>query len=338
MQVGQTFSSRGAMKPTVEQAAEFTEAVVKAVTEAVETNSVVTLHTSLSNLQHAFAEKFAGHAAPMGQLIKSEDQRMVWGWASVSTVNGELYTDAQGDQLPTHELQKAAHKFMSEARIGKVMHTGRKKGAIVDSIVFTKELQDALGIDLGTEGWFVGYHVEDDDTWARVKKGELASFSIGGVGNRTPITKFNPNHAPDSGKFSSGSGGGGGVPNFGGDRRGMGRGTPLEIRQANLDAAPVSRKPFARKEYGAKMIHAANLSREADVAIARANLIGNSRSAHGLAQEAAGRARHAHDQAHDRANSDELRTFHRGEAGRYSAAETFHYDAGGKQFHLGATD
>jgi hypothetical protein len=176
------------MSDLAAKAQSFAEDVVCTVTDAVESGTVISLHASLSKLQADFVAQVAGHPVEIGKLAKSDEQRMVWGWASVSTVDGVLYTDVQGDQVTTAEIQKAAHAFMQECRVGKVMHAGRKKGYVADSIVFTKALQDALGIDLGMEGWFVGYKVEDDETWERVKKGELRAFSIGGLGNRTPIT------------------------------------------------------------------------------------------------------------------------------------------------------
>lgn len=195
-------------------AADYAESVVVAVTKAVERGMVVTLTTELDDLQKQFVERFTGSKIGQEQVAKSDEQQMVWGWASVSTLDGQLITDAQGDECDVIELQKAAHEFMQSSRVGKVMHAGRRKGYIADSIVFTKALQDALGIDLGMEGWFVGYKVEDPDTWARVKKGELRAFSIGGLGNREPLSKFNPHHDA-KGRFGSagssgGTGGGGG--------------------------------------------------------------------------------------------------------------------------------
>lgn len=114
-------------------------------------------------------------------------QRMMWGWASVTTRGGQEVTDLQGDIIPTDVMQKAAHDFMGQ-RVGKTMHRGRKTSVVVDSIVFTTELQKALGIDLGCEGWFVGVKVYDDDTWERVQRGELRAFSIGGTGVRAEVT------------------------------------------------------------------------------------------------------------------------------------------------------
>jgi len=125
---------------------------------------------------------------------RDDDQRMIWGWGSISMERGQLVVDRQGDMVTTEELQKAAHQFVCDVRAAKAMHKGKNIGTIVDSMVFTKALKDALGIDpeseLGQrEGWFVGMRVDDDATWALVKNGTLRSFSFGGVGVRELVTE-----------------------------------------------------------------------------------------------------------------------------------------------------
>jgi hypothetical protein len=67
------------------------------------------------------------------------------------------------------------------------MHKGRKTGEVVESLVFTKGLQQSLGIDLGRCGWFIGTKVHADDVWQGVKDGTFGGFSIGGHGHRTAI-------------------------------------------------------------------------------------------------------------------------------------------------------
>jgi hypothetical protein len=123
-------------------------------------------------------------------LKYDDDQQMVWGWALVSVEKGVQVHDLQGDLVDTDELQHAVHgSFMSGGRVGKMMHAGAPVGEVVDSVVFTKELQDALDIDLGREGWFVGMKIHSPAVWKRVKAGELPAFSIGGEGERHPVNK-----------------------------------------------------------------------------------------------------------------------------------------------------
>lgn len=131
------------------------------------------------------AAKQTEKAVCFGFVIEKmrEDQRIVYGWASVSEQNGQLVTDAHGDTIDTQELVAAAHNFMKQSRVGKAMHTGRPIAEVVESVVFTPELQQQLGIDLQKSGWFIGVQVHDAGVWERVKKGELRAFSIGGQCN-----------------------------------------------------------------------------------------------------------------------------------------------------------
>ena len=116
-----------------------------------------------------------------GKILKTDDeQRMVYGWASVVTEDGEAVVDRQGDVIEADTLVKAVNEFMEHVRVGKAMHTGEQVGTVVHSLPITKEIGDALGIQSNREGWVVAYKVFDDGVWAMVKSGELAAFSIGG--------------------------------------------------------------------------------------------------------------------------------------------------------------
>lgn len=116
-----------------------------------------------------------------GQILKADDeQRMVYGWASVVTEKGEPVVDRQGDVIEPDTLVKAASKFMEHVRVGKEMHKGNQIGAVIHSMPITKEIGESLGIQSDREGWIVAFKVYDDEVWDKVKSGELAAFSIGG--------------------------------------------------------------------------------------------------------------------------------------------------------------
>jgi hypothetical protein len=116
-----------------------------------------------------------------GKILKTDDeQRMVYGWASVITEKGEPVIDRQGDMIEAGTLVEAVNEFMEHVRVGKAMHVGEQVGTVVHSLPITKEIGDSLGIQSDREGWVVAYKVFDDDVWAMVKSGELAAFSIGG--------------------------------------------------------------------------------------------------------------------------------------------------------------
>lgn len=123
-----------------------------------------------------------------GKILKVDDeQRMVYGWASVVTEKGVPVVDRQGDVIEADTLVKAVNSFMEYVRVGKAMHTGEQVGVVVHSLPVTKEICDALGIQSDREGWVVAYKVYDDNVWAMVKSGELSAFSIGGRANKEEI-------------------------------------------------------------------------------------------------------------------------------------------------------
>lgn len=125
------------------------------------------------------------------EIAKTHDEHLVFGWLSVAvSKSGEVIEDSQGDIIEEHELEKAAYDFVLVSREAGDMHkrtTGI--GKLVESMVFTIEKQEALGIPEGTVpiGWWVGFKITDEDVWKRIKSGELSAFSIGGKGQREVV-------------------------------------------------------------------------------------------------------------------------------------------------------
>jgi len=109
-----------------------------------------------------------------------EEQRLVYGWAYVSTVNGQVSLDHSGEYIKPEELVKAATNFMLDVRVAKAMHTGSQVGEIVHSLPVTKEIANSLGLSTNKEGWIICVKVHDDNVWEQVKVGKLSAFSIGG--------------------------------------------------------------------------------------------------------------------------------------------------------------
>ena len=131
----------------------------------------------------------------MFHILKSEgDQRLVFGWASVSvTVDGEQIEDLEGDAIDPEELEKAAYQYVLDFRDAGEMHDQglRKKARLVESCVFTPEKLKAMRIPAGTVplGWWVGFYVDDDEAWEKIKDGTYTMFSIEGRGEREPVEK-----------------------------------------------------------------------------------------------------------------------------------------------------
>ena len=116
-----------------------------------------------------------------------KEGRYVRGWASVVSINGEAVTDTQGDLITMAELRKAAHRFVTDARVAKAMHRGDQVGEVVESVIIDDEFAKATGMATDKRGWWIGMAVNDDNIRKRVKAGELKAFSIGGRGKRKKL-------------------------------------------------------------------------------------------------------------------------------------------------------
>lgn len=109
--------------------------------------------------------------------------------------NGQPVIDSQNDIIEESVLQKAAHDFIVDARKGDFMHhpSGAKVGEVVESMVFTQDLQKALGIvcknDKGEPivGWLFCMKILNDALWKAQKEGNFKEFSIGGAAQRVAI-------------------------------------------------------------------------------------------------------------------------------------------------------
>lgn len=164
------------------------------------------------------------------QIMKADDdKRLVFGWALVSaTSDGNQIIDHQGDIVDQDELEQGAYDYVLNFRDAGEEHISslRKKARMVESVVFTEEKLEAMGIPQGTVpyGWWIGFYVDDDTTWELIKNGTYKMFSIEGRAIREPVNeplaksgsetvaktfselmKFNPYH--DSlGRFASAGG------------------------------------------------------------------------------------------------------------------------------------
>lgn len=119
-----------------------------------------------------------------------EDEGLVSGWANVAiNKDGSIPLDWQDDVIAPETLEKAAIGFMMDYRGSGEMHKGVSKGTVVESIVLTKEKQQAIGIPDGTvpEGWFITVKVHDPEVFAKVKDGTYKMFSIQGTAKRVKL-------------------------------------------------------------------------------------------------------------------------------------------------------
>lgn len=124
---------------------------------------------------------------------RDEDKQLVFGWASVvSKHDEELVTDLQGDVITPDELEEAAYDYVLKSRDGGVQHAVTGVSTLVESMVFTQEKWEALGVPSDVSkimptGWWVGFKVHDESVWKGVKEGRWTEFSVHGTGLRTPL-------------------------------------------------------------------------------------------------------------------------------------------------------
>lgn len=121
------------------------------------------------------------------RLMKSEEQGLIFGWASVAVrADGEVVVDSQFDVIEIEELENAVYDFVVEWGRAGEMHCKSDVGVLIESMVFSKEKAETLGIPshLLPEGWWVGFRICDQSVWEKVKNGTYSMFSIEGTAQR----------------------------------------------------------------------------------------------------------------------------------------------------------
>jgi hypothetical protein len=132
------------------------------------------------------------------------EKRQVFGWASITHRDGKPVVDRQGDLIDLEEVEKSAYDYVVKSRVGGRQH--RREGEapfrasdMIESFVLTPDKRESMGLpETAPQGWWVGFKVNDDDTWDAVKRGEVTGFSIHGRGKRKLIEGgFDPQEAVD---------------------------------------------------------------------------------------------------------------------------------------------
>ena len=113
-------------------------------------------------------------------LKVDDEQGLVYGWAYVSTEDGKLLVDTQGDSIEPIEMEKMATNFMIHSRNAKVMHKGETVGLFVHSFPLTNDIMKAFDIYSDREGWLVAMKPDTPEVMAAYKRGDYTGFSIGG--------------------------------------------------------------------------------------------------------------------------------------------------------------
>jgi len=126
-----------------------------------------------------------GVAKSVPILKINEEKRLVTG-----IVLQPETVDAQGDIYDEEAIERAAHSYLSryntKTRLGYQHKEFKKPLALVESWV-TPEILSIGGRLLKKGSWVVTSKVIDDEIWAKVKRGEVTGYSIGGFALSKPV-------------------------------------------------------------------------------------------------------------------------------------------------------
>lgn len=127
----------------------------------------------------------------MDKIVKHDsDNNLVFGWANVAIrKDGEVVQDSHEDVIDPGDLEMAAYVFNLQFRESGIDHKGDAVGRLVESLVVTEDKLEALGLEKSAlpQGWWVGFYVEDDAVFEKVKTGEYSMFSIQGMALREEV-------------------------------------------------------------------------------------------------------------------------------------------------------
>lgn len=130
-------------------------------------------------------------------------EQNVFGFFTVVEVGDDALIDEQEDIIEVDTLEKSAYEFVLDVRIAGESHDRLGVGDLIESVVFTKEKQEAIVkslseqgvtavLDLGSVGWWGGFHITDNATWKSIEDGTYTAFSIGGTATRETVGDDGP--------------------------------------------------------------------------------------------------------------------------------------------------
>jgi hypothetical protein len=116
------------------------------------------------------------------QLLKAENKKLglIFGWAIISSENGQPYYDTQGDHIPDDSMLRAATEFMESKRTMKIMHGGKKVGTVVFAWPMTPEIAQAMGVKGNRTGLMIAVKPDNPNVLERFRNSQYTGFSIGG--------------------------------------------------------------------------------------------------------------------------------------------------------------
>lgn len=116
------------------------------------------------------------------KVLKTDAEHgVVFGWAIVSTIDGEKYFDLQGDHITDAAIVKATLDFSEAGADGKVMHVGDVVAGVPFLFPLTADIAKALDITCAKTGLLIGFKPSKAEDLEKFRNGTYSGFSIGGA-------------------------------------------------------------------------------------------------------------------------------------------------------------
>ena len=147
----------------------------------LENGAIKLTKEDLDELQKEFKE-----VSTFEPVIKDNSQHLLFGWAYIAKdKNNEQMIDHSGEfvkEADFVDLETAIYAFNMAFRDSDIRHSCVAKGTLVESMVFTKEKMEKMGIPEGIVplGVWVGFHFSDDEDWNEIRKMSSPMFSLFG--------------------------------------------------------------------------------------------------------------------------------------------------------------
>lgn len=113
--------------------------------------------------------------------IASEDEHLVM---------GEVYApgipDSDGEFMDAEGVKEMAYKFMKNLRL-KAIDTAHNNKTVDGACVVESFIARKGDPDFIEGAWVVCSHIDDPETWAKIKKGEINSYSLEAFVTREPM-------------------------------------------------------------------------------------------------------------------------------------------------------
>lgn len=110
----------------------------------------------------------------------NEKQRIVW-----AEVYAPMRPDSDGEYMDAETIRKMSYEFMKDMKLDQIDSQHNNElvdgASVVESFIARKNDPDFI------EGaWVVGIHIDNDEMWEKVEKGEINGFSIEAFVSKTP--------------------------------------------------------------------------------------------------------------------------------------------------------